>query len=125
MRTRQTVVLFMYGLVGVIHASVVVDDYEAFCGCIVLKSLNTSSHALEVSQYFQTITISPNDQAQCNKWTAFPNHTIINFPNRKGQPTSNFSDAVGIFAPDAYAFCGPVTVKQVCLPSCSVHTLLL
>jgi hypothetical protein len=111
---RNYVVLAMAGLIGVIHATLV-DDYYSYCGCLVLRIMNDTEHASLAQKYMDTITITPNDHTRCFAWTNFSNYTIDSFPDANGQPT-NFSQAVGIFAPDAYKICAPPSMKQVLFP---------
>lgn len=80
--------------------------------------MNTTEHVSLVQQYMDTITITPNDHAQCLKWENVNNYTIATFPDSNGQPT-DFIHGVGIFAREAYEICGPPSVKQV--QSLSIH----
>jgi len=96
-------------------AGVKVDDYQAFCGCIILNSLNKTTNAFPAQQLLQNIsdTISTSDQNRCNTWTAYPDYEITIFADRFGKPTGNISESAGAFAPDIYAFCGPTEFGEV------------
>jgi hypothetical protein len=96
-------------------ARVEVDDYQGFCGCIILKSLNKTTNAFSAQQLLQSIsdTLSTSDQGRCNNWTADPDYEIRSFADEFGKPTSNLSESAGVFAPDIYAFCGPPEFGEV------------
>jgi hypothetical protein len=97
------------------QARVKVDDYQSFCGCIILTSLNKTANAFAAQQLLQNISdsISTTDQEKCNSWTAYPDYGIKIFADRFGRPTSNISESVGVFAPDIYSFCGAPEVDEV------------
>jgi hypothetical protein len=97
------------------QAKVKVDDYQAFCACLILTSLNDTANALPAQQLLQNIsyTISTNDQEKCNSWTEYPDYKIKIFADGSGRPTSNISESVGAFARDIYNFCSSTEIGEV------------
>jgi hypothetical protein len=90
-----------------------VDQYKAFCACIVLRSLNNTSNAAEARRLLQDLSITPADQKLCENWNAYPNYEITTFVDSNAKPTNNLSEAIGIYASDIYSFCGPPRVEEV------------
>jgi hypothetical protein len=118
MLVKHKATLVIISLAGASYASIQADNYYALCGCIILTSLNNTKYATEANKILQTISVGANDQERCNSWNAYPNYTITTWPDETGLETSNLSLSIGIFANDAYAFCGPPIVKQVrCYPT--------
>ncbi|OCK74128.1 hypothetical protein K432DRAFT_447470 [Lepidopterella palustris CBS 459.81] len=106
MRPGLNVVLFSL-VVTLTQAAIVVTQFRSFCACIVLKSFSNTTNTSEAERLLGNISIDASDQALCDNWTAFPSYQITIFADSYGKPTTNISDAVGIFAQDIYAFCGP------------------
>jgi hypothetical protein len=91
------------------RASVKVDDFSAFCACVILTSLNQTANAFPAQQLLENIsdTLSTADQIKCNDWASDPDYPIQTFANQFGQQAVNLTVSVGAFAPDIYAYCGP------------------
>ena len=114
MLNKRMTILVIFSLTGAGYASVLVDDYYSFCGCLILSTLKNTTNGPQAEQILHTMTLSRRDQAQCDNWDAYPGYNITTFSDSLGRSTTNLSISTGVFAPDAYAFCGPPKVKQVC-----------